>query len=478
MKIPFKMFGLSVLSFSLMVCGCGEKKSEKVSESNSGNRVETSFKPLVAKDAKIVLALNLDKEQTFKIIDSYLQMASDMHMLEEDDFNEAKEKIEAYKKDIFADCDKEAREFVEKSGLRDAKLTWAVVSVEDFQIAKGKPQPAGLSLAIGGKLDLEKLIAAAQGEKDCDVSFEKMELDGETAWHIVPTKDREASELKELDIDPYVGSLSGRLVLFATSRDALAKQIRLYRKGMGKGDALNGFSAANGEFMRLKLSGIGDFVQQNVTQDDLQQIGDFVPDGDKIIGGLQNLTIDTKVKPDGKLSETIRLKTASEENADTIRTSAKAGLMVATAQMSNDPKTPKGVTQLIKDVKIGGSDGVVEVQSGISSVGLLAFVAVPNYMNYLADARITTTRSLIKNIEVACQMYNMKHGGKYPSQLSELQEGDDDNPPLIDGGIEDPWGNEIKYERKGKRIYLTSAGPDGDFGTEDDITNIERNKKK
>ena len=74
-------------------------------------------------------------------------------------------------------------------------------------------------------------------------------------------------------------------------------------------------------------------------------------------------------------------------------------------------------------------------------------------------------------------MYNMKHGGKYPSQLSELQEGDDDNPPLLDGGIEDPWGNEIKYEKKGKRIYLTSFGPDGEDGTEDDITNLDKNRK-
>ena len=39
------------------------------------------------------------------------------------------------------------------------------------------------------------------------------------------------------------------------------------------------------------------------------------------------------------------------------------------------------------------------------------------------------------------------------------------------------WGNEIKYERKGKRIYLTSFGPDGEEGTEDDITNLDKKKK-
>ena len=120
---------------------------------------------------------------------------------------------------------------------------------------------------------------------------------------------------------------------------------------------------------------------------------------------------------------------------------------------------------------------LIEILVVVAIIGMLGAVAVPAYMNYLADARITTTRSLIKNIEDACQMYNMKHGGKYPSQLSELQEGDDDNPPILEGDITDPWGNEIKYERKGKRIYLTSFGPDGEEGTEDDITNLDKKKK-
>ena len=121
---------------------------------------------------------------------------------------------------------------------------------------------------------------------------------------------------------------------------------------------------------------------------------------------------------------------------------------------------------------------LIEILVVVAIIGMLGAVAVPAYMNYLADARITTTRSLIKNIEDACQMYSMKHGGKYPGQLSELQEGDDDNPPLLEGEITDPWGNEIKYEKRGKRIYLTSFGPDGEDGTEDDITNLDKKNKK
>ena len=54
----------------------------------------------------------------------------------------------------------------------------------------------------------------------------------------------------------------------------------------------------------------------------------------------------------------------------------------------------------------------------------------------------------------------------------------DDEDALLQGGIEDPWGNELKYEKRGKkRPLITSAGPDGDFGTEDDITNVDTKKK-
>ena len=43
----------------------------------------------------------------------------------------------------------------------------------------------------------------------------------------------------------------------------------------------------------------------------------------------------------------------------------------------------------------------------------------------------------------------------------------------------DPWGQELKYEKQGKkRPLLTSAGPDEEFGTEDDLTNKDTKKKR
>lgn len=134
----------------------------------------------------------------------------------------------------------------------------------------------------------------------------------------------------------------------------------------------------------------------------------------------------------------------------------------------------KTLNEVAKQARAGFT--LIEILVVVAIIGMLGAVAVPAYMNYLADARIATTRSLIKNIEDACTMYSIKHGGKFPSQLSDLQEGDDDNPPILQGGIEDPWGNEIKYEKRGKRVYLTSFGPDGEEGGDDDITNLDKKK--
>ena len=49
------------------------------------------------------------------------------------------------------------------------------------------------------------------------------------------------------------------------------------------------------------------------------------------------------------LAETIRLKTASEEDADTIRTLAKTGLMAAKAQLSKESEMPEAVKKLFMD---------------------------------------------------------------------------------------------------------------------------------
>ena len=72
----------------------------------------------------------------------------------------------------------------------------------------------------------------------------------------------------------------------------------------------------------------------------------------------------------------------------------------------------------------------------------------------------------------------MKHGGKYPDSLEVLTEETDDEDALLQGGTVDPWSTPLQFDKRGKkRPKITSAGPDREMGTDDDITNIESKKK-
>ena len=122
---------------------------------------------------------------------------------------------------------------------------------------------------------------------------------------------------------------------------------------------------------------------------------------------------------------------------------------------------------------------LVELLVVVAIIGILGAVAVQNVTQHIAKARIVATQEAIATIGQALTTYSLDHNGKYPESLEVLTEGDDDNPPLIEGGVDalnDAWGQQIHYERKGKRFYLTSDGPDGEAGTEDDLTNIAKKK--
>ena len=122
---------------------------------------------------------------------------------------------------------------------------------------------------------------------------------------------------------------------------------------------------------------------------------------------------------------------------------------------------------------------LIEILVVVAIIGMLGAVAVPAYMSHLKEARVETARELIKSVETALNMYSMKHGGKYPDSLEALTQETEEEEALLQGDYVDPWGNELKYEKPSgkKRPIIISAGPDGEFGNEDDIKNKEDRKK-
>ena len=89
---------------------------------------------------------------------------------------------------------------------------------------------------------------------------------------------------------------------------------------------------------------------------------------------------------------------------------------------------------------------------------------------------VMAAKASVDSLDAGVVSYKIKHG-KLPSDLKELVSGDE---PIIKGGdgvLSDPWGEEYKLEKKGKKFAVVCAGPDGEFGNEDDIRSDKVDKK-
>ncbi|MDD3545121.1 MAG: type II secretion system protein GspG [Kiritimatiellae bacterium] len=115
---------------------------------------------------------------------------------------------------------------------------------------------------------------------------------------------------------------------------------------------------------------------------------------------------------------------------------------------------------------------LVELLLVVCILGILAAVVIPNIMGHDEEARRQATRTSITAIEQAVQIYGMRHNGKLPESLDDLTVGTDDAPGLLkEGALVDSWGTPFSYTKQGKRFKVISAGPDGEVGGEDDLTN-------
>jgi general secretion pathway protein G len=133
---------------------------------------------------------------------------------------------------------------------------------------------------------------------------------------------------------------------------------------------------------------------------------------------------------------------------------------------------------------------LLEVLMVVVIIGILAALVVPNLFGTLEGARIDTTRSTVESgFAGALDLYKM-HMGHYPTTeegLAALIEAPNDDelrekwrgPYLKEGAkLEDAWGHEFVYESPGKvnenSYDLSSPGPNGQEGDDDDIRNWER----
>lgn len=114
---------------------------------------------------------------------------------------------------------------------------------------------------------------------------------------------------------------------------------------------------------------------------------------------------------------------------------------------------------------------LIEVLLVVAILGILATIAVVGIGGHLEKANITATRGNIAAINNAIKIYQLNMN-KQPTSMEDLtRETEDFEAPLASIPV-DAWGNEFQFSKKGKFKYdIRSAGPDGNFGSEDDITN-------
>lgn len=118
---------------------------------------------------------------------------------------------------------------------------------------------------------------------------------------------------------------------------------------------------------------------------------------------------------------------------------------------------------------------LIEIMVVISIIGLVMAMVTVNVMKRFEKAKVQTTATQIKNFEQALDTYYLDNGD-YPTSDQGLK-------ALAEGGYlkgdkvpKDAWKREYLYVSpgtEGNPYEISSAGPDKQEGTDDDIKSWE-----
>ncbi len=133
------------------------------------------------------------------------------------------------------------------------------------------------------------------------------------------------------------------------------------------------------------------------------------------------------------------------------------GLIISLIGLRKEPKTAAITGSVL------GGIGILEF---LILGPLFLAIFLPAVARAQGAARITKTNSNIRFVHTASDMYHADHS-QYPNSFDDLQDG-----YYIDRqSTKDAWDNPLKFEGGGKSSpVITSAGRDGEFGTDDDLT--------
>ncbi len=124
---------------------------------------------------------------------------------------------------------------------------------------------------------------------------------------------------------------------------------------------------------------------------------------------------------------------------------------------------------------------LIELLLVLVILGILAAIVVPKFAGRTEQARQTAAQTDISSFGTALDAFEVDNG-YYPKGKSGLldlatppRDAQNWKGPYVKEVKKDPWNNDYIYEFPGRHnansYDLSSAGPDGKSGTEDDVTN-------
>ena len=116
---------------------------------------------------------------------------------------------------------------------------------------------------------------------------------------------------------------------------------------------------------------------------------------------------------------------------------------------------------------------LIEIIIVVALLGTLMAYMVSNLIGTSEEAKKDQTKLAMGVIQQSLQMYRI-HNNKYPPNLQALLVNPGDSkswrgPYIETNKLKDPWGSDFQFESDGNKFKIVSPGPDGQFGTGDDI---------
>ncbi len=107
---------------------------------------------------------------------------------------------------------------------------------------------------------------------------------------------------------------------------------------------------------------------------------------------------------------------------------------------------------------------LIEIMIVVAIMAMIASAVGFQVVKAMNQAKKDRTKSDIDSVRSAVSLYLATHN-ECPS-INELA---DDSILNTENGVNDAWDNEFRIECDSDEVYVTSAGPDGQYDTEDDI---------